>query len=318
MRLLTRVFRVLLAGGVLLAAGCGRKYELPPQPPPAQPPLPGYGLHAVWDLAGASPTDLASQASYLYVVESDTVGTVRAYIPTRREPRHPVFIGAFEGLVRPHHLALGKRDSLFVFVADGDTIKKYLDIGGPELGRFTDPRWNGTIRGLAADNRLYVYVAFADRVIQYDDRGREVRIVADSRSGAGQVKEPHGMHWTGTELLVADRLTNLVVRLDPDRTNTPTDTALAWPGLLEPSDVVADKEFIYVADTGHHRVLKYRRGGGAFVDSVYSPYDEATAIAGDPLERPRYLALDNPESNADVFVSDADRNRVAVFRLSTQ
>lgn len=306
----------LVSGLLLLGSlACGQEFSLPPQPDPGRIPTAGtYNLEKIWTLPG--PTDVATQGSYLYVIEEES--RVAAYLTQPIQPQNPFFVGEFEGLIRPVRLAVGKRDSTFLFVADaGDMrIKRYHFTGGQPRDSFTDTLWN-QFSGLAADNFLNVYVSDAtrDTVYKYTFDGHRIRLVSDEGNGTGFVRAPNGLHFNGEHLIVADTEKNWVQRLRPDTTN------IAAPGqpigadfpLNMPLDVSADRlaEFIYVADTGSDRILKFLKTGG-FVDSVYSPLKPETELEI-PLEAPRYVAAED----SLVFVSDPENNRLIGLRLAS-
>jgi DNA-binding beta-propeller fold protein YncE len=313
MRILPAVSVALLLG----LWGCGQKMELPPQPEPGRIPEPGtYNLFTVWPLE--APGDMAVRGSYLYVVQRER--EVKAYLSYRPEVAPATIVGEFRGLIRPVRLAIAKRDSTFLIVADaGDmTIKRFYYLGGDPIHTFTDSSWV-EFSGLAADSRLNVYVADAarDTIAMYDAQGRFVRLVSDWGTGSGFVISPHGLAHNGRMLIVADTGKNWIQRLEPDTTNV---AAIQEPigidgELTAPEDVAVDAngEFIYVADTGADHVLKFLLTG-AFEDTVYS----ATKIPLDPpIHEPRYIeALDDGESNF-VYVADPENDRIVVLKLVT-
>ncbi len=307
---------VLLGGIVLWASSCGQDFNLPPQPDPGRTPTPGtYNVDKIWDLSG--PSDLVSQGSYIYVIEQEA--RVIAYLTHAKTPIRAQFVGDFQGLVRPTAICLSRRDSTYIMIADqGDTtVKRYLFTGGAPRFAFRDSIWRDDFSAIASDGHLNVFLSFADRdsILAYDEDGKRTRLISDRGTGAGFVIQPHGLHWNGEHLLVADTGKSWVQRLRGDTTN------VAAPGvpigittpLSGPLDVSADRlgEFIYVADTGRDRVMKFLKTG-AFVDSVYSPTKESTVLQI-PIQGPRYLAVED----SLVFVADPDHNRVVAFRLAT-
>jgi hypothetical protein len=315
---LGRLAFLLLALGL----GCGQKYDLPPQPPPALPPPPGYSKYAIWNMGTTNPVGIYGQGGLIYLAEetAPAEGRVRAYQADVTVPLPSSYVSRFEGLVHPSLVSAVRAESVFVFVADADTIKRYPELGGSPLSHFTDPNWRGGINGIAADNQLNVYVSFGNKVVAYDSRGRLHHVVADNRSGSGMVAEPRGLHCIGNELLVADQRTGQIVRLRTTGTNQFSATAIPASDavrLTHPSDVTCDSQgnYIYVADTGNDRILKFSFTTGALIDSVYSPTKATSSLAPDSsLTQPRYLA----ESSPYVFVSDLLRHRVVVFRYSNQ
>jgi len=302
--------------GALLAWSCGQEFDLPPQPDPGRIPTPGtYNLEKVWEID--SPTDLVSQGSYLYVIEGES--RVQAYLTRAKQAIHPQFVGEFEGLIRPTALCLARRDSTYIIVADeGDTtVKRYLFTGGAPRFAFRDTIWDGDFTAIAADQDLNVYLSFAERdtILKYDAEGHRTRLISDRGTGTGFVISPNGLHWNGEHLLVADTGKDWVQRLRGDTTNVaaPGDPLGIQKPLSAPRDVSADRlgEFIYVADSGRDRVLKFLRTG-SFVDSIYSPTKESTLLEI-PIDNPRFLAVED----SLVFIADPENNRVVAFRLAT-
>ena len=320
---------VLCAAAAVLG-GCGSQFELPPQPPPGRIPEPGtYNLWTVWPVS--DPGDLAVYGLYLFLIEEQA--RVSAYYSTRLSPQPVPMVSDFRGLQAPVRVALAKRDSLFVVVADSSDmqVKIYYWLGGEPLHTFRDSLWQ-RFSGLAADPQLNIYVADAERdtVQAYDRWGRRLRVVTDYGTGFGYVIDPHGLSHNGEMLIVSDTGKNMIQRLDPDTSNV-----AALPGaigedgglLLEPQDVETDRygEFIYVADTGHHRVLKFQTTG-AFQDTVYS----AEKIDLDPpILRPRFVTSEDAVQYYDetlgawvdfktVYISDPEQNRVVLLKLASQ
>jgi hypothetical protein len=298
-----------------LGAGCGQKFELPPTPESGRVPTPGkYNLDKVWDIDG-SPTDMVSQGSYLYVIEDSE--RVVTYLTRSKTPQHSGFVGEFTGLVRPVHLALARGESTWLIVADaGDkSIKRFLYSGGASLFTFTDSIWTSDFAGLAADNKLNVYLSFAgsDSVLKYDAEGERARLISNTGTGSGYVKRPTGMYWTGFDLLIADTGNDLVKRVATDTCYVSTAAPVGELLLSSPLDVISDRanEVVYVADSGRNRVLKFLRTGD-LVDSVYSPTKVETHLDV-PIAAPRFLAV----QDSLVFVSDPLNKRVVAFRLAT-
>lgn len=305
---------VLGAGlAALLLGACGQRMDLPPQPEtPLVTPEPGtYNLKTIWSLP--APTDLAVFGLYLFVIEDRQ--RLSVYYTTRYSPTPPEMVSDFEGLLGPVQVTIAKRDSLFVVVADSADMrcKIYYWLGGPPLHSFTDSSWV-RFDGLAADDELHIYVADAERdtIRAYDRWGRKLHTVSSYGTGSGYVIDPHGLAHNGSMLIVADRGKNWVQRLRPDTTATaalPEPIGFQQGTLDAPEDVAADRygEFIYVADTGSDRVLKFLTTG-ALQDTVYSPTKiEMTQ----PLRAPRYVCSED----SLVFVSDPAGNRIVLLEL---
>ncbi len=320
---LARGLAGLLLAGVILAAlggfGCGSQFELPPQPEPGRIPEPGtYNLLTTWNVP--APTSIAISGLYTFVIEDHA--RLGVYYSNRYEPVTPSVVGEFEELIEPVQVAISKKDSLFVIVADrGDMqCKVYYWLGGAPLSRFTDSRWN-EFSGLAADQDLRVYVSDAtrDTISCYDRWGTHIRVVSEYGTGSGYVITPNGIGMASgiadSPLLVADTGKNWVQRLRADTTGVATylDPIGFEPGELDSVlGVAAERygEFAFVADTGHDRVLKYLMSG-AFVDTVYS----AEKIELDlPVRAPRYLCAED----SLVFLSDPPNDRILLLLLASQ
>jgi DNA-binding beta-propeller fold protein YncE len=124
------------------------------------------------------------------------------------------------------------------------------------------------------------------------------------------------MHWNGDHLIVADTGKNWVQRILTDTTNvaaTGDPIGLDFE-LSMPLDVTSDraKDFIFVADTGSDRVLKFLTTG-AFEDSVSTRFDDDARLGGVPVLAPRYIAAEG----SVVFVSDTENDRIVRFRLAS-
>lgn len=313
-RALTARRAAVILAGALGALGCGQRLDLPEQPPAVfVTPEPGtYSLKTVWDLP--APSDVAVAGLFLFVIENRQ--RVAVYYSTRGYPARPSLVSEFEGLTQPVLLAVAKRDSTFLVVADSADmrLKIYYWLGGQPLYSFTDSLWQ-SFSGLAADRNLHIYVADAARnkVEVYDRWGRRVRAVSEDGTGSGYVKAPHGLAHNGEVLIVADTGKNWVQRLEPDTSNVAAflePIGFMQDLLLEPEGVAVDPrgEHVYVADTGHDRVLKFQLDG-EFADTIYS----AQKIALEPpLEKPRFLCA----RDSLVYVSDPENHRLALFQLT--
>jgi DNA-binding beta-propeller fold protein YncE len=329
--------------GLASLLGCGQEFRLPPTPPPE--PIPDAGrfhYEKSWNLP--APGDLAAAGSYLYVIVANTgadpdtnvQSRVEVYLTGRPDPTPPPLgrIHPFTGLTRPVLLCVARRESTWVFVADaGDsTIKRFHFTGGAPRHSFQHRSYRlidadttyadvlvwKEMSGLAADDRLNIYLADAERdtIGCYDEEGRFLRAVSTAGSGDGYAISARGLAWNGEELLVSDTGQNRLVLLDEEQSETasrpPIGLRLNEPRLLLPEDVAGDRnrKFAYVADTGQNRVLKYLLTG-EFIDSVYSARSVDPRL-GDPILAPRHIAVEEPL----VFVSDPDHNRLVAFALA--
>jgi hypothetical protein len=209
------------------------------------------------------------------------------------------------------------------------SVKRFHFTGGAPLASFGLPgpflpdgpvdlnRWV-EVNGLAADENLNIYVsdAIRDVVDQFDRNGRLVKHLSTRGTGDGYINQARGMDWNGAELLVADTGQDRAVFLDRNAVETatrpPVGTTTGPFGPRRPEDVAGDRarKFIYIADTGRDRVLKYRLTG-EFVDSVYSAQLSIPRLV-DPILAPRFVAVEDPL----VFVSDPVHDRLVAFALA--
>lgn len=232
------------------------------------------------------------------------------------------------------HLELFWRVREFSLVG-GDTLSSFCDttlaipngIAADDQGRVylcgiaivgapdpTDP----TKITRAAQWRVYRYVrtdvAGSDLFMPGCRWRRDATWVAKEGSGTGFVQDPRAMFWSGTNgggVFECDYLPNQnrVQKLDPANPNsgffslngTETDSKLAFDA---PSDVSVDESgYVYVADSGNQRVLRYD-GTGAFVQTVNT--DPAVT-----LQNPATIAVDDTL----VYVGDPDQRKVFRYFL---
>jgi hypothetical protein len=140
---------------------------------------------------------------------------------------------------------------------------------------------------------------------------RDTTWVVGDGSGVGTVQDPRGIHWGalgGGVLYTADFGKNWVQKLSatlPSYGYFEIDQAQSL-SLLGPSDVSADLQgFLYIADTGNQRVLRFN-DAGEFVQIVNV---ESDAFAR-PLLQPVTVAADD----SLVFVGDAALSEVIRYK----
>jgi hypothetical protein len=197
-------------------------------------------------------------------------------------------------------------------------IRRFHFTGGAPLLSFGLPGEWAEVNGLAADENLNVYVtdAVRDVVAKYDRRGRFLATLSSRGTGDGYINQARGLDWNGADLIVGDTGQDRVVFLDPDRvewaTRRPVGTVTGPYSPRRPEDVAGDRSrsFLYVADTGRDRVLKYKLTG-EFVDSVYSARMSIPRLI-EPILAPRFVAVEDPL----VFVSDPAHDRLVAFALA--
>jgi hypothetical protein len=201
---------------------------------------------------------------------------------------------------------------------ESDTVRRYHFTGGAPVKSFALPGEWVEVTGLAADEDLNVYVsdAMRDVVAKYDRRGHFLKNLSSRGTGDGFVNQATGLDWNGAELLVADSGQDRVVFLDRNAVETATRRPVGTtPGPYSPrrpQDIMGDRthSFLYIADTGRDRVLKYKVTG-EFVDSVYSARLSDSRLVN-PILAPRFVAVEDPL----VFISDPVHDRLVAFALA--
>jgi hypothetical protein len=198
------------------------------------------------------------------------------------------------------------------------SVKRFHFTGGPPVATFGLPGSWVEVTGLTADEEVNTYVTDAvnDVVAKFDRRGHFVKFLSSRGTGDGFINQARGLDWNGSDLLVADTGQDRVVFLNRDvaetATRRPVGTTVGPFSPRVPEDIAGDraKAFVYIADTGRDRVLKYRLTG-EFVDSVYSARAADPRLAV-PILAPRFVAVEDPL----VFISDPVHDRLVVFALA--
>lgn len=164
---------------------------------------------------------------------------------------------------------------------------------------------------------------------------------AEFGTSASHLNTPSGVWSDGVRLVVADSGNDRVLVWEsiPTENGTPADYVVGAPGFDPPADpspvsarslddphgVTSDGDFLYVSDTGRHRILVFpfpTRSGGAAVGvigqtdfTLSAPNDpdqdgvEGTVPAARTLDRPTHLTL----SEGRLYVTDEGNNRVLRF-----
>jgi DNA-binding beta-propeller fold protein YncE len=219
-------------------------------------------------------------------------------------------------------------------------VREYRLLAGDTLSTFTDTTM-ALVKGIAADAEGRVYVAglavvrvpsqadpnlrertFQYRVYRYV-RGlpsdpnmpgarwhRDPTWQVEEGSGVGSLEDPRGLFWSAAgsgALLAADYGKNWAQKLSTVQSSTgefSIDGGQTGLTLSAPEDVGGDLQgFVYVADTGNRRVLRYD-SGGIFIQRV----DVEPNASGLPLQLPVAVAAD------DSLVYVADRAAAEVVR----
>lgn len=113
--------------------------------------------------------------------------------------------------------------------------------------------------------------------------GRDLFVFGDVDGDAGKARLQHpiGMTFGSGALWVADSYNSKVKRVDPKTGETHTVIGGEGSGLAEPSGLAASRDALFIADTNHHRVLRFplpARAGAA-------PEPVALADLAPPIER---------------------------------
>lgn len=309
----------------LLAAACGQRFELPPETG-GEILDPGYIVTRVWSNV-PEPTDLALVEGVFYAAEESV--RVVSYSTTSPEgtPNVNPLVSPFLNAGRPVFISGARSGSaIYLAVADAESmaVKRYAFTGGDSLVSFRDPDW-GSFAGIALATDLTTYVAFLKRdgsgyIRHYAANGTRLGTVSEDGTGRGFIKTPTSLFLGNGYLFVTSSGNNWrVQKLDPAGQNA---GLLEFPSLTDPDqlstprDVAADVlGYIYVADTGRARVMKYD-AQGAFEDSVYTTaMSEARVGAGlvaSPLQAPSSLiALEKI-----VYVGDPATNRIVRLEVN--
>jgi len=312
---------------VVLAAGCGRRLDLP-----VEPEVPGtptgqvaYVRQYLWENVPELTDVVVTRGGTLFGIVDST--QVNAYYSDNSVPRintsrnipHPVTI-AGQPAQRPVQICEGAGSTLWVAYLLPVPMVAQFDVGGETATLITAGLVrDGTIvefGGIAADpDSGFVYVAdtFRSTIGKYApaaDGGRRVALLATAGNGDGFVQQPHGLYVFGDSLLVADTGKSWIQVLSADvpragrgQVAGPSEAPL---DLRAPLDVWVDRNgFFYVADTGNSRVLKLgKRGDVREVVTELDPAAPASPIA---------LAA-NP---TQVWVPDPSRGLVFVYQINT-
>jgi len=289
-----------------------------------QTPLPGItfnGLFNPWAL-GVGGDGLGGAANHIFVLDQGDTNLARQQppgdlIPPEKWPRRITHPGLYWHL-REYGLLGGDAISAF-----SDTSLAFVNgVAADAQGRVYV---SGAVIAWVRDPQVAVYTrSFLWRVNRYargpkypgipdpyvidGDWHRDTTWIVEEGRGIGTVSDPRGIYWGGVgggALYTADLAKNWVQKLSDqvpstgyfmiDGKTSPDQLALA-----DPVDVAADEQgFIYIADPGNRRVLRYDAAGNyiqsvnvdkdasgrllvQFVNPVTVAADDSLVFVGDP------------------------------------
>ena len=312
---------------VALAAGCGRKLDLP-----AEPEVPGtptgqvtYVRQYLWEDMPELTDVVVTRDGILFGIVDST--RVNAYFSDNDMPRinpsrsipHPVTIAGLE-MELPVQICEGAGSTLWVaYLLPVPTVAQFDVSSSPVV-----PIAAGLVRdggiveigGIAADpdsGFIYVSDVYRSTIAKYApaaDGGRRVATLATAGNGDGFVQRPHGLFVFGDSLLVADTAKSWIQVLSADVPGAgrgqvlgPRDARLE---LRTPLDVWVDRNgYFYVADTGNNRVLQLGSAG-----------DIREIVTETDPEAPE-LPISLAASTTQVWVPDPMTGRLIVYQINT-
>jgi uncharacterized protein (TIGR03663 family) len=171
---------------------------------------------------------------------------------------------------------------------------------GTGRGQFAEPR------GLAADARGNLYVADTknSRIQVFDGTGQFVREFGSKGPGDGQFNEPCGVAVDPQgEIWVADTWNQRIAHFAPDGKFAGSFVDAEKP-FFGPRSVIASRNFLYVADTGNKRIVRFDKQGNKLSEWG------GNGIGPGQFVEPVGLAAD---AAGNIYVADTGNHRVQVF-----
>jgi hypothetical protein len=306
-----------------------------------EPPLTGIDFNGLFNPAAlcAGGDGLGNPANRIFILDQGDT------LLARVNPETHIY-GDSTGLIRPDTSLIGKwRPPNVSNLGLYWHVREYGLLGGDTISTFTDTSM-AFVNGVAADaqGRVYVsgpYLAFVPdilvpnlttrtvlwRVNRYV-RGpvapgvhdpympgcnwhKDATFVVLDGSGTGTVQDPRGIFWGpfGPSLYVADFGKNWIQRMhDEEPVGDLKIEQADGLSLFGPLDVTADLQgFIYFADTGNQRVLRFN-AAGEYVQIVNVAADKDPN--GQPLLSPVTVAADD----SLVFVGDAGLHELIRYK----
>jgi DNA-binding beta-propeller fold protein YncE len=303
-----------------------RAYALKAKPPtPA--PLPGIEFHSLF-----VPVALCANSNRVFVLDEGDSCLARLNATTGRcdtvPPDDRYLVTDLSTIWRVREYGLLGGDTLSTFT---DTSMAYVHgIAADDQGRvyvsgkaivWVPDALNPSILTRSFLFRIFRYKRVAPGSVPPDQympgTNRWVRdhsYTVEDGSGTGYISDARGLHWAGSgvpggpALFAADSGNGWVQKLSDVTSNSAllkidADTSLALNG---PLDVTADRQgFIYVADSGNQRILRFSPDG-EFIQRV----DVRPDADGQMLTMPLALAADDTL----VYVADRQAGKVVRYR----
>ena len=305
----------LILACLLIIASCGQKMEMP-----SEVPLAKWGagdttyvrINPPWDRNHPYGHDFQSPrdvivgrdgniwvADSLFIWKLDRAGRIieRRFIPGVEDIR-----------------AIDQAPDFRIYAVRGDSNVYRLD------GSFFLSQRKARFTGVAVDDQNWVYLADSGRQMLlkfYADSTSLTDTLATHGSGGGTVELPRGIA-TDPSLNVYFAQEGGSFHVQKLRPSGDGYLPAVYFGLegdslkqfMIPQDVAVDADdYIYVADTGNHRIQKFTPYGGlkiAFGDS---------GSAGEQFISPTGIAVDE---DLILYISDKGNNRVERYQLSTE
>ena len=209
---------------------------------------------------------------------------------------------ATSGTLAPLNLQLQNTSARDYSGGSATVVPPARTLGEPGAG----PGQLAEPRGIASDARGNLYVADTknNRVQVFDTNGSFVRSLGAAGPGDGQLKEPCGVAVDADgSVVVADTWNHRIARFGADG---------SWlgsfvddqRGFFGPRAVLLSRNFLYVADTGNKRIVRF--------DREWKRVSEwgSSGVGPGQFTEPVGLAAD---SAGNVYVADTGNHRVQVF-----
>lgn len=309
------------------------------KPSGPQAPLPGIAFQGLFNPAAlcAGGDGGSSASNRIFVLDQGDT------LLARVNPKTHVY-GDTTGLFAPDTSLVGKWRLYNVSHPELYwRVREYGLLGGDTISTFTDTSM-AFVQGIAADAQGRVYVSgpllafvpdvlvpnkyernFLWRVNRYvrgpispgvydgympgSNWHKDASFVVVDGSGTGTVQDPRSLYWgsAGPALYVADFGKNWIQRMMDEVPVSDLKIEQAEGlSLYGPLDVTADLQgFIYLADTGNQRVLRFD-GSGEYVQTVNVEND----AYGQQLMNPVTVAADD----SLVFVGDSGLSQVVRYK----